>query len=358
MPVRSLVTGSSGTGRTRRTRRTLLWGLLGLAAAVLATGGWLYHQLNGKLSSVDIDAQLADQGAERPETGPEGGRSILVLGTDSATDPGAAGPPAGSVAAGSPAAPGEELPTSGAAVVVRLPDGGGAPTAVGIPATHPVPAPDCAAGDPAGAAPPGAGAVAEGTKAEGAEGAAAAAGADEPEEGPDVAFHTVRAAGGPGCVVQVVEGLSGIRMDHYIEVDVAGLGELVDALGGISVELTEPVRDDLSGVTLAAGPQRLDGSTAMAAARAAGPEEQQRLLVALLAEIRDQDVLGSPTTLYRVAEAAAATLTTDAGLGSVPDLVAFARDLSSSGTDGVEMLALPADAPGAEPVWASLRGEG
>ncbi|NJQ04929.1 LCP family glycopolymer transferase [Streptomyces lonarensis] len=346
MPVRSLSAGSSGTGRRRRTRRTLLWGLLGLAVAVLATGGWLYHQLNGKLSSVDIDAQLADQGAERPETGPEGGRSILVLGTDSATDPGAAGLPAGAAGAGTPAAPGAELPTSGAAVVVRLPDSGGAPTAVGIPATHPVPAPDCATGQ----------AEAEGTETEGTE-AEGTGGAEEPEEAREVAFHTVRAVGGPGCVVRVVEGLSGIRMDHYIEVDVAGLGELVDALGGISVELTEPVRDDLSGVTLAAGPQRLDGSTAMAAARAAGPEEQQRLLVALLAELRDQDVLGSPTTLYRVAEAAAATLTTDAGLGSVPDLVAFARDLSSSGTDGVEMLALPADAPGAEPVWASLRGE-
>ncbi|NJQ13646.1 LCP family protein [Streptomyces bohaiensis] len=342
MPVRSpghVLFGGSGAGRperTRRTRRALLWGLLGLAVAVLATGGWLYHQLNGKLSSVDIDAQLAEQGAERPGPGPEDGRSILVLGTDSATDPGAR--PA--VDTGGSAAPGAALPASGAAVVVRLPDDGGAPTAVGIPAAHPVPAPDCAAAE-----------------SEPAPGSAEVTEAEPPADRAEIAFRTVRAAGGPGCVVQVVEGLSGIRMDHYIEVDVAGLGELVDALGGISVELTEPVRDDLSGITLAAGPQRLDGSTAMAAARAAGPEEQQRLLLALLAELRDQDVLGSPTTLYRVAEAAAATLTTDAGLGSVPDLVAFARDLSSTGTEGVEMLALPADAPGAEPVWASLRGE-
>ncbi|NJP66906.1 LCP family protein [Streptomyces spiramenti] len=345
MPVRSpgrSRPAARGTDRPRRTRRALLWGLLGLALAVLGTGGWLYHQLNGKLSSVDIDAELAEQGAERPEDRPEGGRAILVLGTDSASDLDGPGQRPGAA----PPASGEALPTSGAAVVVRLPDGGGAPTAVGIPATHPVPAPTCAT-----EAPPGAGVPAAGNTDDADEGRP-----DTPTA--DVAFHTVRAAGGPGCVVRVVEGLSGMRMDHYIEVDVAGLGELVDALGGISVELTEPVRDDRSGVTLAAGPQRLDGSAAMAAARAAGPEEQQRLLVALLAEIRDQDVLGSPTTLYRVAEAAAATLTTDAGLGSVPDLVAFARDLSTSGTDGVEVLALPVDAPGAEPVWESLRGEG
>ncbi|WP_130798222.1 LCP family protein [Streptomyces otsuchiensis] len=327
--------------RRGRARRVLLWTFAAVTVAVLATGGWLYYQVSGKLRSVDINAELEERGAERPESREDGGRAILVLGSDSgaagerngreATD-GDGGDDGGAGADGEDGDDGDgptgSLPADGSAMVVRLPADGSSPTAVGIPHTFPVPRPPCAD----------------------------APGAEEAGAAPALPFHSVRSAGGASCVVQVVEELSGLRMDHYIEVDFAGFGALVDALGGIDVDLPEPVLDERSGLRLDAGPQRLDGDTALTALRAVGGEAQQRFLLALIAEIDDQDVLGSPTTLYRVAEAAAGSLTTDAGLGSVPDLVAFARDLSAADTSGLEVLALPANRPDAEPVWESLRG--
>ena len=51
------------------------------------------------------------------------------------------------------------------------------------------------------------------------------------------------------------EQLTGVRIDHFAEIGMAGFVELTEALGGVPVCLNAPVRDSYSGVDLPAGEQ-------------------------------------------------------------------------------------------------------
>ncbi len=73
------------------------------------------------------------------------------------------------------------------------------------------------------------------------------------------------AAAGPQGAVRAVEGLSGVRVDHYVELDFAGLAAVTDAVGGITVDVPAPYRS--RGHDFAPGPQRLDGERTVAYVR-------------------------------------------------------------------------------------------
>src|SRR4029450_3605885 len=49
------------------------------------------------------------------------------------------------------------------------------------------------------------------------------------------AFASSLLDGGPSCMVRAVQQLSGLRVDHYLSVDLARLPGMVDALGGVPV---------------------------------------------------------------------------------------------------------------------------
>ncbi|MCZ9338856.1 LCP family protein, partial [Streptomyces sp. TRM76130] len=64
-----------------------------------------------------------------------------------------------------------------------------------------------------------------------------------------------------------VETLTGVRMDHYLEIDFSGFAKLVDALGGVTVTTEEDIDDEKSHLTLTAGTHHLDGAQALGLAR-------------------------------------------------------------------------------------------
>jgi LCP family protein required for cell wall assembly len=72
---------------------------------------------------------------------------------------------------------------------------------------------------------------------------------------------------GRRTLVQTVEDLTGVTVDHYAEINMAGFVELTDTLGGVPVCLNEPVDDSYSGVDLPAGPQVVSGAGALAFVR-------------------------------------------------------------------------------------------
>ncbi|MDP8956883.1 MAG: LCP family protein [Actinomycetota bacterium] len=74
---------------------------------------------------------------------------------------------------------------------------------------------------------------------------------------------------GPDVVVQTVTRLTGLRINHYVEVNLAGFERVVDALGGVSICIDRPMVDKLAGLRLTrAGCHRLDGQQALAFVRA------------------------------------------------------------------------------------------
>jgi LCP family protein required for cell wall assembly len=74
---------------------------------------------------------------------------------------------------------------------------------------------------------------------------------------------------GPDVMVQAVQRLTGLRINHYVEVNFVGFQHLVDALGGVPVCINRPMVDTLAGLNLPrAGCYRLRGERALAFVRA------------------------------------------------------------------------------------------
>jgi len=79
---------------------------------------------------------------------------------------------------------------------------------------------------------------------------------------------------GPQATVEALCRL-GIPTDHLVTVDLAGFASVVDALGGLDVDVPAPVRDPGSGLLLErAGAQHVDGVTALAMVRSRHPEHR------------------------------------------------------------------------------------
>jgi len=81
------------------------------------------------------------------------------------------------------------------------------------------------------------------------------------------------AFGGPDLLVETVAIATGIRPNHYLEVEFGGFAGIVDALGGIEIEFPYAARDGKSGLNVEAGVHNVDGATALAYARSRSYEE-------------------------------------------------------------------------------------
>jgi LCP family protein required for cell wall assembly len=194
-----------------------------------------------------------------------------------------------------------------------------------------------------------------------------------------VMFNSVYTSAGPACVIKTVEKMSGVRIDHYMEIDFSGFKDLVDAIGGVTVEVDEPIHDKASGLDLAAGSHKLDGTESLAFVRTRhgigdGSDLgriglQQQFMLALLNEVKSQDLLGSPAKSYTIADSLTKSLTTDSGLDSLTKLAEFARSMQGVDPASMETIMLPvrydpvdpnrvvAADPQAAQLWAAIRDD-
>ena len=90
---------------------------------------------------------------------------------------------------------------------------------------------------------------------------------------PEYGENKINAAysfGGPKLLVQTVEKLSGLTVDHYVEVGMTGVSQMVDAVGGVDVCMDYDVADEDSGLvwdTSQGKCQTVDGTKALAYSR-------------------------------------------------------------------------------------------
>ncbi|MDK8602505.1 LCP family protein [Trueperella bernardiae] len=107
--------------------------------------------------------------------------------------------------------------------------------------------------------------------------------------------------GGAEYLVQTVEELTGLTIDHYIQIGMDGVKDLTDAVGGVELCLDYDVSDEFSGLEWTAGCHETDGTTALAFSRMRysdplgdiGRTERQRQVVAKII-----DKATSPATLF------------------------------------------------------------
>jgi LCP family protein required for cell wall assembly len=75
------------------------------------------------------------------------------------------------------------------------------------------------------------------------------------------------AYGGPKLLIQTVESLTSIHIDHYVEIGFGGFVNVVDSVGGITICPSHNMDDKLADLHVKKGCQHADGRVALAYAR-------------------------------------------------------------------------------------------
>lgn len=127
---------------------------------------------------------------------------------------------------------------------------------------------------------------------------------------------------GRAALLATVTDLTGVDIDHYAEINLAGFVELTDAIGGVPVCLTAPAHDDYSGVDLPAGFQTVTGAGALAFVRqrhglANGDLDriarQQAFIAGLAQRLEASGTLTDPTTVATLIGVATRHIVLDQG---------------------------------------------
>jgi LCP family protein required for cell wall assembly len=162
--------------------------------------------------------------------------------------------------------------------------------------------------------------------------------------------------GGPDLLVQTIQSETGIPIHHYVEIDFAGVGAIVDSLGGVTLDFAYPGRDNKSGFAIDAGRQTLNGEQAVAYARSRHYQilkngewtstnggdisrtgRQQELLIAMFGQVT------SPTSAFNLPSflpTFADQITADEGL-SLAMMASLGRDALTLKTKSIDAFTLP-----------------
>ncbi|WP_233876854.1 LCP family protein [Streptomyces sp. ST2-7A] len=155
--------------------------------------------------------------------------------------------------------------------------------------------------------------------------------------------------GGPQLMVRTVERMTGVRVDHYLEVGFVGFMRAVDEIGGVDVCTARPLSDPRSGLDLPAGTSTLNGGQALSYVRAreidatadfGRIQRQQRFVAALAHRVADAEVLLDPAVLRRTVGHLLDSVRADPGLG-VPEMLDIARTLRGVDAGVVEFASVP-----------------
>ncbi|WP_243792120.1 LCP family protein [Saccharopolyspora gloriosae] len=317
----SAPTGGRGRRWLRITGRTLI-ALLSAGVLVITAAGWTaLDRLSGEVSSSAVltetpDAPPADDGAT----------DLLLVGNDSRTD-----------------AQGEPLPLSvlrelrtestnglntDTLILLRVPHDGSQPTAVSLPRDTSVPMPG------------------DGTqKINAVYGLAKSAAARRDSDSGADAERRAQLAG-QRALVQSVQGLAGVRVDRYAEVNLLGFYEVTDALGGVEVCLNQATSDKDSGADFAAGRQTISGGDALAFVRQRHglPRgdldrivRQQVFLAAVTNKLLSTGTLTDPAKLAGLQDAARRSVVLDQSW----NVTEFAAQMQGLASGSVRFVTLP-----------------
>jgi LCP family protein required for cell wall assembly len=292
-----------------------------LVLAVTGTAWGLYRDITAGIVTTDVIAGGGDGGDQ----------NILLVGVDSRTD-----------AQGNPLPPEvlREL-NSGAdtgvlnsdtIMMLHVPEGGGAATAFSIPRDAYVDIPGYRT-DKINAAYPAVKALtAERLLAEGTLTAAQR--------------EAEAARAGRTALIEAVERLTDVQIDHYAELNLLGFYNLTKAIGGVDVCLAAPVDEPLSGARFAAGQQTIAGRDALAFVRQrhglpdgdlSRIRRQQVFLAAVGDKVLSAGTLADPAALGALIEVVQQSVVLDEDW----DLLAFAQQASDIAAGNLEFVTIP-----------------
>ncbi len=144
--------------------------------------------------------------------------------------------------------------------------------------------------------------------------------------------------GGPSLLVQTVQNLTHVQINHYARIDFAHVDRVVNVMGGVNVRL--PDHTVGFGHVFHVGVDHLNGLTALEYAREQDLTEEQRvlrqqsLIRAVILKLYTKHLLSNPMTDYRVLHALTSMLTVDSDFtnGQLERLARQIRGLTGTST--------------------------
>lgn len=293
-----------------RGRRVLKWtaGVGGFVLVAGCAGGYYaYQHLNSNITGVHVN--LGDE-ANRPKATTKA-VNILVIGTDSRQGLGKKYGDAGSVG------------HADTTFLFHVSADRTNATAISIPRDLMVPIPECKTGDKT---------IPGATRA---------------------MFNTSLGQDGrdPGCTWKTVEQMTGVRIDHFVEVNFEAVKTISTAVGGVEVCAGKDLVDPKSHLNMTKGRHVIEGDEALAFVRTRHAVGfggdltriplQQQFISGLIRKVKSDGTLTDPTKLWSLADAATKALTVDQSIASVLKLKDLAQDLGRVDTKHITFTTAP-----------------
>jgi LCP family protein required for cell wall assembly len=294
--------GPRGRGRWLRPKRILI--ILATLVVVLALAGvGLYFDLNSKLSRVDVLAPAGFTSA---------GTNWLIAGSDSRG--GLTRTEEDQLALGHDISGGR----TDTIMLLHMPANGTRPTLVSIPRDSYVPIPGHGSNK----------------------------------------INSAYSFGGPKLLIQTVQNVTGLRIDHYMGIGFGGLVDVVNDVGGVTLCLPGPMKDPKAGLNLKKGCQTLNGGQALSFVRTREfplgdlqrEQDQRALLKSLLSKMTSAGTLINPFAVIPAASGAASSVTVDQGT-SLSQLVSVAFALKNPVTTMVPFAGFGNSSAGSVVKW-------
>ncbi|GLW96058.1 LCP family protein [Microtetraspora sp. NBRC 16547] len=167
---------------------------------------------------------------------------------------------------------------------------------------------------------------------------------------PGQGTHKINSAyqyGGAKLAVRTVQQATGLKINHYVEVNVLGFIDVVESLGGVTVCTPVAIDDPKTKLTLQPGTHELNGADALAYARTRATarsdldriDRQQQVISALMQKAMSGGTLTNPVMLTGLVNSALKTLTVDDPLKK--DLLGLANQLKDVSSDDVTFMTVP-----------------
>jgi LCP family protein required for cell wall assembly len=155
--------------------------------------------------------------------------------------------------------------------------------------------------------------------------------------------------GGAPLLIETLESMSDLRIDHYVELNFVGFVRMVDALGGVEICTKKDINDPKSHLTLPAGTHVLDGIDSLKFVRTrvfdglgdlGRMKRQQEFASAMLRKATSAGVLLNPVKMVDFINSALDSVVTDEGL-SQGDLLTLGKQLRNLSASNVRTLTIP-----------------
>ncbi|WP_234865185.1 LCP family protein [Sinomonas albida] len=178
-------------------------------------------------------------------------------------------------------------------------------------------------------------------------------------------INSAMAEAGPGCAVDTINQLTGLKIDHFMVADFNAVKDLSNTIGGVQVCVNAAIDDPLSGLKLPAGTSTIQGEMALAFLRSrhgvgdgsdlSRIKSQQEFLASLARKVKSDGTLTDVPKLLSIADTITKNLTVDSGLANPQSMLTIAGRLKNVDLGKVAFVTVPWEPYVADPNRVQLK---